>query len=256
MIELKDVSKIYANGTVALKDFNLEVDDGEFVFIVGASGAGKSTFLKLIMREEKPTTGEIIIGNTKLSRLKDKEVPFLRRKMGIVFQNFRLIEKMTVYENVAFAMHVTDASSKEIRERVPFILEVVGLLEKKDAYPSELSGGEQQRVGLARALVNNPEIIIADEPTGNVDPVMAEEIVALFSDINQKYGTTILMVTHAHELVQKFNKRIIEINCGTVTGDTKDMVFKSQDDIETKINTVNKTSEVDENINIKEIMGV
>ncbi len=223
MIEFQDVSKVYENGTVALKKLNLKIDKGEFVFIVGASGAGKSTFLKLIMKEEIPTSGDIIVNGLRLSNVKKRHVPYLRRTMGIVFQDFRIIEKMNVYNNVAFAMHVTGASSNSIKRRVPYILDLVGLSHKWKDFPSELSGGERQRVGLARALVNNPSMIIADEPTGNVDPAMSFEIVELLNEINRR-GTTILMVTHAHGLVKKFDKRIIEINKGTLVADSNDLL--------------------------------
>ena len=197
LIEFRDVSKTYANGTEALKHVNLKVNKGEFVFIVGSSGAGKSTFLKLIMCEESPNSGEIIVNGRKLSTVKKRDVPYLRRTMGIVFQDFRLIDNMTVYENVAFAMHVVGASPRDIRKRVPYILGLVGLQKKMKAYPSQLSGGEQQRVGLARALVNNPSMIIADEPTGNI-----------------------LMVTHEHRLVKHFHRRVIEIHGGQIVADT------------------------------------
>lgn len=219
MIEFRGVYKKYANGTEALKDVNIHIDDGEFVFIVGASGAGKSTFLKLIMHEETASAGEVIVNDYKFSRLKRREIPYLRRTMGIVFQDFRLIDTMTVFDNVAFAMRVTGATRKHIRHRVPYVLKLVGLQEKLRHYPPELSGGEQQRVGLARALVNNPKLIIADEPTGNVDPKRAKEIVALLSDIN-KLGTTVLMVTHEHSLVKQFGKRVITIKDGSVESDT------------------------------------
>ncbi len=219
MIEFRGVYKKYANGTEALKDVNIHIDDGEFVFIVGASGAGKSTFLKLIMHEEKASAGEVIVNDYKFSRLKRREIPYLRRTMGVVFQDFRLIDTMTVFDNVAFAMRVTGATRKQIRHRVPYVLKLVGLQEKLHHYPPELSGGEQQRVGLARALVNNPKLIIADEPTGNVDPKRAREIVALLSDIN-KLGATVLMVTHEHSLVRQFGKRVITIKDGAVESDT------------------------------------
>lgn len=218
MIEFKNVSKIYSNGTTALKNVDLSVEDGEFVFIVGASGAGKSTFLKLITCEEKPTDGEITLGTQKLSELKKRDVPYLRRTMGMVFQDFRLIYKMTVYENVAFAMHVVGASNREIHKRVPYILGLVNLQDKAGCHPRELSGGEQQRVGLARALVNKPKLLIADEPTGNVDPALSFEIVDLLNEINKR-GTTILMVTHEHSLVKHFKRRVIEINDGSVVAD-------------------------------------
>lgn len=219
MIEFKNVSKVYNNGTEALRNLSLSIAKGEFVFIVGSSGAGKSTFLKLIMREEVPNSGEIVVNGRKLSTVRKRDVPYLRRTMGIVFQDFRLIDKMTVYDNVAFAMHIVGASDREIRKRVPYVLGLVGLEKKMDNHPAELSGGEQQRVGLARALVNNPSMIIADEPTGNVDPAMSYEIVELLTEINRR-GTTVLMVTHEHDLVKRFPRRVIEIQGGTVVGDT------------------------------------
>ncbi len=219
MIEFQSVYKTYDTGSHALNDVNLHIDDGEFAFIVGASGAGKSTFLKLIMREETPTSGEVIINNYRLSRLKRKEVPYLRRTMGIVFQDFRLIDTMTVYENVAFSMRVIGKTKREIRRRVPYVLQLVDLYGKSHRYPKELSGGEQQRVGLARALVNNPALIIADEPTGNVDPQMSHDIVELLTRINEK-GTTVLMVTHEHELVHQFHHRVITLKEGSIVSDT------------------------------------
>ena len=219
MIKLTNVSKRYPSGNLALDNVSLDIDKGEFVFIVGSSGAGKSTFLKLIMREEVPNSGEIVVNGRKLSTVRKRDVPYLRRTMGIVFQDFRLIDKMTVYDNVAFAMHIVGASDREIRKRVPYVLGLVGLEKKMDNHPAELSGGEQQRVGLARALVNNPSMIIADEPTGNVDPAMSYEIVELLTEINRR-GTTVLMVTHEHDLVKRFPRRVIEIQGGTVVGDT------------------------------------
>ncbi len=219
MIDFRNVSKTYPNGTHALNDVSLHIEKGEFVFIVGASGAGKSTFLKLIMREEIPTSGEIIINGNKLSRLRRRDVPYLRRHMGIVFQDFRLIEKMTVFDNVAFAMRAVGESSATIKKRVPYVLNLVGLKDKMKNKPSELSGGEQQRVSLARALVNNPEIIVADEPTGNVDPELSHEIIELLNEINAM-GTTVLVVTHEHELVREFHQRVIAIDHGRVVGDT------------------------------------
>ena len=219
MIEFKGVYKTYDTGIEALKDVNIHIDKGEFVFIVGASGAGKSTFLKLIMREEVPTAGEVIINDFRLSKLKRRQIPYLRRTMGIVFQDFRLINKMTVFDNVAFAMRVTGASSREVRKRVPYILGLVGLQNKARSFPLELSGGEQQRVGLARALVNNPSLIIADEPTGTIDPELSYEIVELLNEINRR-GTTILMVTHEHDLVKQFDRRVIEIRDGCVISDS------------------------------------
>lgn len=225
MIEFRNVSKVYdSNGTKALSNVNIKIEDGEFVFVVGSSGAGKSTFLKLIMHEEKPTEGEIIFNEYSSATLKKKQVPYYRRGMGIVFQDFRLIPKMTVYDNVAFAMRVIGAKEKEIRKRVPHILNLVGLSQKARALPTELSGGEQQRVSLARALVNNPKVIIADEPTGNVDPEMSHEIVDLLTKINNA-GTTVIMVTHEHDLVRSFQRRVIVIKGGEVVSDTPDPTY-------------------------------
>ena len=219
MVEFRNVSKTYDNGTEALRNVSLNIDKGEFVFVVGASGSGKSTFLKLIMHEETPNSGEIIVNGRKLSTVRHRDVPYLRRTMGIVFQDFRLIDKMTVFENVAFAMHVVGASPRSIRKRVPYILSLVGLQDKARCYPTELSGGEQQRVGLARALVNNPSLIIADEPTGNIDPTLSYEIVDLLNEINRR-GTTVIMVTHEHTLVKRFHRRVVEINNGCVVADS------------------------------------
>lgn len=219
MIEFRNVYKTYDNGTKALKDFNLYIDEGEFVFIVGSSGAGKSTLLKILMREELPNTGEVIVDGHRLSTLRHKDVPYYRRSMGMVFQDFRLIPNMNVFDNVAFAMRVTGASTKAVRKKVPYVLGLVGLNDKARCLPKELSGGEQQRVGLARALINNPSIIIADEPTGNVDPRMSFEIVDMLNEINRR-GTTVLMVTHEHSLVKKFRRRIIEIQDGELVADS------------------------------------
>ncbi len=218
IIELKGVSKTYPTGTHALNDVNLTVHKGEFVFVVGSSGAGKSTFMKLLMREEKPSAGEIIVNGYKLNKLRHKDIPMLRRTMGIVFQDFRLIPNMNVFDNVAFSMHVVGASKQQIRKKVSHVLSVVGLSGKARSKPAELSGGEQQRVGLARALVNNPSLIIADEPTGNVDPNMSYEIVEMLTEIN-KMGTTILMVTHEHQLVRDFKRRVIMLEHGRVVAD-------------------------------------
>ena len=223
MIEFQGVYKTYQTGSHALEDVNLHIDDGEFAFIVGASGAGKSTFLKLIMREETPTAGEVIVNNYRLSRLSRKQVPYFRRTMGIVFQDFRLINTMTVYDNVAFSMRVIGKTKKEINRTVMNVLRVLDLQNKANRYPLELSGGEQQRVGLARALVNKPSLIIADEPTGNVDPQMSHDIVEMLTQINEK-GTTILMVTHEHELVHQFNHRVITLEKGHIVSDTGALV--------------------------------
>ena len=219
MIEFKNVSKTYDNGTAALRDVSITINDGEFVFIVGSSGAGKSTFLKIIMREQVADQGSIIVNNYNLNKMKKREIPKFRRTMGIVFQDFRLIPNMTVFDNVAFAMRVIGAKEKEIRKRVPYVLSLVGLTSKARQLPTQLSGGEQQRVALARALVNNAGIIIADEPTGNIDPEMSYEIVDLLNHINNN-GTTVVMVTHEHELVRRFNHRVITINQGQVVSDT------------------------------------
>ena len=219
MIDFENVSKTYPNGTNALHNVSLHIDKAEFVFIVGASGAGKSTFLKLIMREETPTSGEITINGNKLSKLKKRHVPYLRRHMGIVFQDFRLIDKMNVFDNVAFAMRAVGENTATVKKRVPYVLDLVGLKDKMKCKPSELSGGEQQRVGLARALVNKPSLIIADEPTGNVDPNMSYEIVELLTEINRR-GTTVLMVTHQHQLVRDFGKRVIMIEKGRIVADS------------------------------------
>ena len=218
MIEFRDVTKSYGNNCVALENFNLTVSDGEFVFVVGPSGSGKSTFLKLLTKEEEPTSGDIIINSVNLSKMKKRQIPYLRRTMGIVFQAFRVIEKMTVFENVAFGMHVVGAKARDIRKRVPYVLSLVDLSDKARRKVSELSGGEKQRVGLARALVNNPSMIIADEPTGNIDPSMSYEIVELLSQIN-KCGTTVIMVTHDISIVKKFNFRVVEISKAVKTNE-------------------------------------
>ena len=222
VIEFRDVTKVYeSNGTKALNNVNIKIEDGEFVFVVGSSGAGKSTFLKLIMHEEKPTEGTVIVGDYSSDTIKKKQVPYYRRTMGIVFQDFRLIPKMSVYDNVAFAMRVIGAKEKDIRKRVPYILQLVGLSHKARSMPNELSGGEQQRASLARALVNNPKLIVADEPTGNVDPEMSLEIVEMLTKINNN-GTTVIMVTHEHNLVKTFQRRVIVIKNGEVVSDTPD----------------------------------
>ncbi len=222
MIDFEHVTKVYEtqnDENVALEDINIHIDEGEFVFILGHSGAGKSTFLKLIQMEEKPTEGKIYINDQDLTTIKRRKVPYLRRQMGAVFQDFRLIPTMTVYENVAFAMRVTNINNKTIKNRVPFALSLVGLEDKMDRLPDELSGGEQQRVAIARALANDPGLIIADEPTGNIDPQLSYEIVELLRKINRQNGTTIIMVTHEHDLVKYFGGRIINIENGSITFD-------------------------------------
>ena len=215
MIHMKNVSKVYSNGTEALKNVTLNIERGEFVFIVGSSGAGKSTFLKLLIHEETATFGKIKVNGFDLMKIKKHKVPYLRRTMGIVFQDFRLIEKMNVYDNIAFAMRAIGAPEKLVRRRVKYVIAVVGLKGKEKRRPSELSGGEQQRVSLARALVNNPEMIIADEPTGNIDPKMSFEIMQRLVDIN-KNGTTVIIVTHELDIVRSFGGRVIRIDGGEI----------------------------------------
>lgn len=228
MILLTNVSKIYDNGTKALDNVNLFIDKGEFVFIVGPSGAGKSTLIKLLMREEVPSSGNIVINNFQVNRLKSREIPYLRRSMGVVFQDFRLLPNKTVYENVAFAMEIVEASRKEIRRQVPFLLGMVGLSKKAKMYPHQLSGGEQQRVSLARALANNPSLLIADEPTGNLDPDTAWDIVRLMNDINKR-GTTIVMATHAKDIVNDMKKRVIALEKGVIARDQEKGVYGYED---------------------------
>ncbi|MEE1006369.1 MAG: cell division ATP-binding protein FtsE [Acutalibacteraceae bacterium] len=218
MIEFRGVSKTYPTGTHAIEDVNIRITAGEFVFVVGSSGAGKSTFMKLIMREEKANTGTITVNGFNLTSMPRKQVPMLRRTMGIVFQDFRLIPTMNVFQNVAFAMHVVGASDRDVRREVSKALSKVGLGNKARSMPAQLSGGEQQRVGLARALVNSPDLIIADEPTGNVDPNMSYEIVSLLTEINKR-GTTVLMVTHDHNLVRDFQHRVIMLERGKIVAD-------------------------------------
>ena len=218
MIEFKDVSKVYPNGTVALEHVNLTIDDGEFVFVVGASGAGKSTLMKLLLREEKVTSGKLIVGDYDLTKIPNYKIPYYRRQLGMVFQDFRLFEKKTVYENVAFAMRVIGESSGKIKRRVPTILSIVNLSDKYKNFPTELSGGEQQRVALARALANNPSIIIADEPTANIDPKLKIEIMNLLLKINKR-GKTVIVVTHEKNLVDFFQKRVITLQGGHLVDD-------------------------------------
>ena len=219
MVELKNVSVTYqTTGIQALNNISLKVNDGEFAFVVGSSGAGKSTLIKLLLKEIDATSGVVTVNGYNLTSLKRRRVPEFRRTIGVVFQDFRLIETMTVYENIAFVLRVIDAPRKYIRKRVPYVISLVGLQDKAACYPRELSGGEQQRVALARALVNDPALIIADEPTGNIDPELSYEMVELLQGINE-CGTTVLMVTHAHELVRHFGGRIININSGSIIVD-------------------------------------
>lgn len=228
MIEFKNVSKIYNHNIFALSNVNLTIEKGEFVFLVGPSGAGKSTFIKALLKEIDPTNGSIIVNNTDITKLKRNDIPYYRRRIGVVFQDFRLIPNLSVYENVAFAMRVIEAPVKEIRKRVPMVLSMVGLSTKYKALPHQLSGGEQQRVSLARAIVNNPALLIADEPTGNLDPDTAMEIMDTLNDINHA-GTTILMATHAKDIVDNMRKRVIALEKGVVVRDEKRGAYGYED---------------------------
>ncbi len=218
MIEFKNVSKVYVNDVLALSSINIEIEKGEFVFLVGPSGAGKSTFIKLLMKEIDATSGSIIVNDKDVSTITRKQIPYYRRKIGMIFQDFRLIPTLNVYENVAFAMRIVEAGHKEIRKRVPLVLSMVGLADKHEAFPNQLSGGEQQRVAIARAIVNNPTILIADEPTGNLDPETARDIMTIMTDVNNA-GTTVLMATHAKNIVNNMKKRVIAIENGTLARD-------------------------------------
>lgn len=220
LIELKDVSVEYKKGKLALSNINIKIEKGEFVFVVGSSGAGKSTFMKLLLKEIEPTEGKIIINKKEITRLPKRKIPYLRRSMGVVFQDFRLLLNKTAYENVAFAMEILGYKDKVVRRTAPIALGMVGLADKGNSYPNELSGGEQQRVSIARALVNNPEILIADEPTGNLDPQNAWDIMKYLEEINKK-GTTVIVVTHAHELVNHMRKRVIVLEDGRLLSDTE-----------------------------------
>jgi len=220
MIEFKNVCKKYSTGTEAVHNANFRINKGDFAFLVGSSGSGKSTLIKLILKEEKPTSGNIIINGKDTTFLKQSRVPYLRRSMGVVFQDFRLLPDKTVYENVAFAMYIVRATPRHIRRQVPMVLSLVGLSEKAKMYPNELSGGEQQRVALARALVNNPSMLIADEPTGNLDPETAWDIMTLLDDINKR-GTTVVVATHAKDIVDQMRKRVIQIDNGEIVRDSK-----------------------------------
>ena len=221
MIEFTDVVKSYTVGNKALNGVSMQIEDGEFVFLVGPSGSGKSTIIKMITGELRPTSGSVHVNGYSLEHIRKREIPYLRRTVGVVFQDFRLIPNMTVYENVAFAMRVIGAREREIKERVPYVLELVGMNDKSRRHPTELSGGEQQRLAIARALVNNPSTIIADEPTGNLDPARSLEIMSLLQEINN-LGTTVLVVTHELDLVERFSKRVIAIDDGVVVSDGMD----------------------------------
>ena len=228
MISFSEVTKSYTVGTQALRGVDLQIEDGEFAFLVGPSGSGKSTIIKLITGELRPTSGTVHVNGYSLERIRKREVPYLRRTVGVVFQDFRLIETKTVYDNVAFAMRVIGAREEEIRERVPYVLELVGLETKSRRHPNELSGGEQQRLAIARALVNNPSTIIADEPTGNLDPARSLEIMNLLQEINN-LGTTILVVTHEKDLVERFAKRVIVLDEGLIVKDGMDGYYRYED---------------------------
>lgn len=228
VVEFIDVSKKYPNGTLALKDINLKVNKGDFAFIVGSSGSGKSTLLKLLMKEESATEGEVTVNGYQLSTLEPKLIPYLRRGMGMVFQDFRLLPNKTVYENVSFAMEITECLPKEIRRQVPMSLALVGLSRKANAYPHQLSGGEQQRVAIARALVNNPALLIADEPTGNLDPENSWEIVRLLTEVNQR-GTTVIVATHEKSIVDAMKKRVIAIDKGRIIRDQQKGLYGDED---------------------------
>ncbi|MEG0770818.1 MAG: cell division ATP-binding protein FtsE [Clostridia bacterium] len=219
MIEFRNVTKIYPDGTNSLKNLSLKIEDGEFLFIVGSSGAGKSTLIKILMCEEKLTEGSLIINGVDISKIKYSKIPHLRRQLGVVFQDFRLIPSLNVYDNIAFAMRVLGKSTKEIKERVPAMLDLVELTSKGQNMPHNLSGGEKQRVALARALINSPKIIIADEPTGNIDPEMSMDIMRLLNGISQRGNITVLVVTHEKELVDTFEKRVVTLSDGEIISD-------------------------------------
>ena len=229
MIDLINVTKTYETGTHALNGIDMHIDDGEFVFLVGQSGSGKSTIIKLLTAELQPTSGSILVNGYKLESIKRSSIPYLRRTLGVIFQDFRLIENKTVYENVAFAMRVIGAPAKEIKKRVPYVLELVGLENKARRLPNELSGGEQQRVAIARALINNPTMIIADEPTGNLDPARSFEIMLLLEQINA-LGTTVMVVTDEKSLVDRFTKRVVAINNGKVISDGMDGYYNYEEE--------------------------
>ncbi|MHC6181137.1 cell division ATP-binding protein FtsE [Clostridium sp. JNZ X4-2] len=228
MIQFKNVSKVYNSNIFALSNINLDIQKGEFVFLVGPSGAGKTTFVKTILKEIEPTTGSIIVNNVDITNLKRSQIPLYRRKLGVVFQDFRLIPTLNVYENVAFAMRVIESPSREIRKKVPIVLSLVGLANKYKSFPHELSGGEQQRISLARAIVNNPSILIADEPTGNLDPDTSMDIMDTINDINQA-GTTVLMATHASNIVNSMRKRVVAIEKGIIVRDEQRGAYGYED---------------------------
>ena len=229
MIELTNVVKTYDTGTRALNGVSLKIEDGEFVFLVGPSGSGKSTIIKILTAELQPTEGSVHVNGFSLEKIRSRAIPYLRRTLGVIFQDFRLIENKSVYDNVAFAMRVIGSPEREIKKRVPYVLELVGLENKGRRLPNELSGGEQQRVAIARALVNNPSMIIADEPTGNLDPARSLEIMMLLERINA-LGTTVMVVTHEKELVNRFTKRVVAINEGKVISDGMDGYYLNEEE--------------------------
>ena len=229
MIQFTDVVKSYTEGNTALNGVSLQIEDGEFVFLVGPSGSGKSTIMKTITGELRPTSGQVHVNGYNLESIRKRDIPYMRRTLGVVFQDFRLIPNMTVYDNVAYAMRVIGAREAEIKERVPYVLDLVGLTGKERRRPTEMSGGEQQRLAIARALVNNPSTIIADEPTGNLDPARSFELMSLLQEINN-LGTTVLVVTHEQELVRRFDKRVIAIDEGMVISDGMDGYFSYENE--------------------------
>ncbi|MBR4618201.1 MAG: cell division ATP-binding protein FtsE [Bacilli bacterium] len=228
MIRLKNVQKKYKNGVTAIHDLNLSIEKGSFVFVIGDSGSGKSTLMKLLYREEKPTSGQIVVGGINVAKLRNNKVYKLRRKLGIVFQDYRLLPKLTVYENVAFAMEVIGATKQETRKKVLKALEMVGLKNKVHNYPTQLSGGEQQRVAIARAIVNNPKMLLCDEPTGNLDPTMSMEIMKVLDDINKNLGTTIIVVTHDKVIVNKMKKQVITLKEGRLVNNTEKGTYDNE----------------------------
>ena len=230
-IELKNVSKTYKNGVTAIADINIEIDKGEFVFVIGLTASGKSTFIKMLYREERPTTGTVFVGGLNVGKIRNRKVYKLRRKIGIVFQDFKLLPKLTVYENVAFALECVGMKSDEIRPKVMTALERVGLKEKVRCFPGELSGGEQQRVCIARAIVNEPKLLICDEPTGNLDPKTSKEIMEVIDSINKELGTTVVMATHDKDIVNRMKKRVIRIDHGVLAGDFTKGSYKTNEGI-------------------------
>ena len=228
MVEFIDVTKKYPNGTLALSKVNIKINKGDFVFIVGQSGSGKTTFIKLLLKEEDPTEGSIFVNGYEISSMKRKDIPYLRRSLGVVFQDFRLLPDKSVYDNVAFAMRITEALPKEIRRQVPMALGLVGLSRKADALPGQLSGGEQQRIALARAIVNNPSLLIADEPTGNLDPDTSWDIMKLLIEINHR-GTTVIIATHEKSIVDSLKKRVIAIDKGIIVRDQQKGTYENED---------------------------